>query len=125
MVRDPFEQVSVPDLQEVLEALEDPDCRELVRELEEPKTARELSESCDMATSTTYRKLERLSNATLVDERTKIRSGGHHTTQYTIAFDSVRLALTDDQDFDLSIARPAKAADERLANLWAEVRQET
>ena len=125
MVRDPFGQVSVPDLQEVLAALEDPDCRDLVRELDEPKTARELSESCDMATSTTYRKLERLSNATLVDERTKIRSGGHHTTQYTIAFDAVRLALTDDQDFDLSIARPAKAADERLANLWAEVRQET
>lgn len=125
MVRDPFGQVSVPDLQAVLDALEDPDCRQIVRELDEPKTARELSESCDMATSTTYRKLERLSDASLVDERTKIRSGGHHTTQYTVAFESVRIALTDEQDFELSIARPAKAADERLANLWSEVRQET
>lgn len=125
MVRDPFGQVAAPDLQKVLDALEDPDCRLIVRELAEPKTARELSQECDMATSTTYRKLELLSEATLVDERTKIRSGGHHTTQYAIAFDAVRIALTDDRSFELSLTRPAKTADEQLAHLWSEVRQET
>jgi predicted transcriptional regulator len=86
MVRDPFGQQAAPELRTVLDALEDPDCRQIVRELEEPKTARELSESCDMATSTTYRKLERLSDATLVDEQTKIRSGVQHMTQYVVAF---------------------------------------
>lgn len=125
MGRDPFGQATAPELQVVLDALEDPDCRRIVRRLEDPKTARELSEGCDMALSTTYRKLELLSNASLVDERTKIRPGGHHTTQYALDFDAVRIALDDDREFDLDISRPARAPDEHLAQLWTEVRQGT
>jgi len=125
MVRDPFGQLAAPELQTVLDALEDPDCRQIVSELDEPKTARELSESCEMATSITYRELDRLSNATLVDEQTKIRSGGHHTTQYVVAFQSVRIVLDEDRSFDLRIDRRARAPDEQLAQLRSEVRQET
>lgn len=125
MGRDPFRQDTAPELQDVLDALEDPDCRRIVRRLEDPKTARELSEGCDMALSTTYRKLELLSNASLVDERTKIRPGGHHTTQYALDFDAVRISLDSDREFDIDISRPSRAPDEQLAQLWTEVRQGT
>ena len=125
MVRDPFGEEAAPELQEVLDALEDPDCRTIVQRLDEPRTARELSEGCDMALSTTYRKLELLSNASLVDERTKIRPGGHHTTQYAVDFQAVRISLDADLAFELEVSRPVRAADEQLARLWSEVRQET
>ncbi|MFB6352942.1 MAG: helix-turn-helix domain-containing protein [Halobacteriales archaeon] len=125
MVRDPFAQDVVPELQDVLDALDDPDCRQLVRRLDEPKTARELSEACDMPLSTTYRKLELLSTASLVDERTQIRAGGHHTTQYALDFEAVHIALDAAREFEVSISRPPRAPDEQLAQLWSEVRRET
>lgn len=125
MVRDPLGQEVAPEVQDVLDALDDPDCRQIVRQLDEPKTARELSEGCDMALSTTYRKLELLSSASLVEERTKIRSGGHHTTQFALDFEAVRLALDENREIDVEITRPAGAPDEQLAQLWSAVRQET
>lgn len=125
MVRDPFGQDAAPELQVVLDALDDPDCRGIVRRLDVPRTARELSEECDMALSTTYRKLELLSNGSLVDERTKIRSGGHHTTEYALDFDAVRIGLDESREFEVDISRPAQAPDEQLAQLWSAVRQET
>jgi DNA-binding IclR family transcriptional regulator len=123
MVRDPFEKTAAPPLQDVLDALDDTDCRRIVRQLDEPRTARELSEACDMPLSTTYRKLDLLSSATLVDERTQIRSGGHHTTQYVMDFTAVRIAVDDLREFQVSINRPARAPDEQLAQLWSEVRR--
>lgn len=125
MVRDPLGQDAAPEVQDVLDALEDPDCRRIVRQLDEPRTARELSEECDMALSTTYRKLELLSDASLVDERTKIRPGGHHTTQYALDFDAVRFSLDEVREFEVDISRPARAPEEQLAQLWSAVRQET
>ena len=123
MVRDPFGRATEPDLQAVLDALDDEDCRRLVGRLDQPRTAKELSEACEMPLSTTYRKLDLLSTASLVDERTQIRAGGHHTTQYVLDFDAVRIALDDDRGFEVAIDRPARAPDEQLAQLWSEVRR--
>lgn len=123
MVRDPFAKDAAPELQDVLDALEDPDCRRIVRRLDEPRTARELSEACEMPLSTTYRKLDLLSTASLVDERTQIRSGGHHTTQYVLDFEVVRIVLNSALEFEVAIGRPARAPDEQLAQLWSEVRR--
>jgi DNA-binding transcriptional ArsR family regulator len=118
MVRDPFVQDAAPDLQDVLSALDDPDCRDIVRELDDARTAREVSEACDMPLSTTYRKLELLSNASLVDERTQLRAGGHHTTEFALDFTAVRIALNEDRTFEVAIERPARPTDEQLARLW-------
>lgn len=125
MVRDPFSAEDPPDPQDVLSALDDPDCRDIIRELNTGRTARELSEACDMPLSTTYRKLELLSDASLVEERTQIRSGGHHTTEYVLDFEAVRIALDEDRRFEVAIDRPAPAPDEQLAQLWSEVRRGT
>ena len=124
MVRDPFPREELPELHVVLDALEDPDCRRIIREVTDPMTASEIAEQCDIALSTTYRKLERLTEATLLEEITEIRSDGHHTSRYRLNFDEVVIAIEDDREFELAISRPARTADERLAQLWSEVRKE-
>ncbi|WP_423750588.1 helix-turn-helix domain-containing protein [Salinirarus marinus] len=125
MVRDPLSGDETPDLQSVLNALDDADCRTIIRHLDEPMTATEVSEECDIPMSTTYRKLDLLADASLLSEATEIRPDGHHATRYEIDFDEVCFGLTESQDLDVSISRPARTAEERLASLWGEVRKET
>ncbi|MFB6093358.1 MAG: helix-turn-helix domain-containing protein [Halanaeroarchaeum sp.] len=125
MVAGPLSGGDVPDLQAVLDALDDEDCRQIVEVLTEPMTAKEISEGCDMPLSTTYRKLDLLTEASLLSERTVIQSDGHHTTQYDIAFERVEIELNDDHDVSVAIKRSPESTDERLETLWAEVRKET
>ena len=125
MVRDPFGDGDSPELQPVLDALDDPECRRIVRQLDEPMTASEISSQCDIPTSTTYRKLERLTDASILTEKTAIRNDGHHTSEYTVAFEEVSVFLDDKHRFEVSITRPTQSAEEQLAGLWAEVRKET
>jgi DNA-binding IclR family transcriptional regulator len=125
MVRDPRASERVPEFQDVLDALDDEDCRTIVRNLEGPMTAQEIADATDIPQSTAYRKLDLLSEATIVDERTEIRQDGHHTTRYLLDFGEVRIGLAEDREFDLDIERPVRAPDEQLARLWSEVRKET
>jgi len=124
-VRDPLSGDDPPDLQSVLDALDDADCRTIIEHLDEPMTASEVSEECDIPMSTTYRKLDLLTEASLLVEGTEIRSDGHHATRYRIDFETVEIGLTEDRTLDVSIGRPAQTADERLASIWGEVRKET
>jgi DNA-binding transcriptional ArsR family regulator len=125
MVREPFAEDDAPDLQAVLDALDDPDCRAIVSALEEPMTADQISAAADVPLSTTYRKLELLSEASLLEEGIEIRDDGQHASRYAIAFEEVIIALSESRAFDVEINRRSRAADERLANLWTEVRKET
>lgn len=125
MVRDPLGTEDAPELQTVLSALDDPDCRRIVRQLDEPMSANEISDACDIPSSTTYRKLERLTDASILSEQTAIRTDGHHTSEYALAFDEVTVFLDDRRRFEVSISRPTKSAEEQLAGLWTEVRKET
>lgn len=123
MVRDPFGTDGTPEPAAVLAALDDEDCRRIIRSLDAPQTARELSDACAMPLSTTYRKLDLLYDASIVEDRTRIREDGHHTTQYALAFEAVRFALDEDRELDVTISRPTRTADEQLARLWSEVRR--
>lgn len=125
MVRDPAGEANAPNLQSVLDALDDPDCRAIVRQLDEPMTASELSDATDVPLSTVYRKLDLLSEASLVAELTEVRSDGHHTTRYGVAFEEVSFELGDDRDLSVAIERPPESTEERLADMWSEVRKET
>lgn len=125
MVRDPAGTADAPDPQVVLDALDDPDCRAIVRQLDAPMTASEISDATDVPLSTVYRKLDLLTEASLLRELTEVRSDGHHTTRYERDFEEVSLSLTDDGEFDVAVSRPARSAEERLADMWSEVRKET
>jgi len=124
MVRDPIAD-DEPDLQAVLDALEDADCRRIVSVLSEPMTAEEISEAADVPLSTTYRKLELLTEASLLQEGVEIRADGQHASRYVVAFEDVVVSLSDDREFDVEITHRPRTADERLATLWTEVRKET
>jgi len=125
MVRDPAGVEDDPDLQVLLDALDDPDCRAIVTHLDEPMTASEISDATDIPLSTVYRKLDALTDASLLSELTEVRSDGHHTTRYNLDFDEGSLTLTEENEFDVTVSRPARTAEERLADMWSEVRKET
>lgn len=111
-------------LQSVLEALGDEDCRTIVRALEEPMTAEEVSAACDIPSSTTYRKLDLLSEAGLVAESIEVRADGHHTTRYRPDFERVVVTLTEGHDLTVLVKRRTDDAADRLASMWGEVRRE-
>ncbi|ELZ84235.1 helix-turn-helix domain-containing protein [Haloferax larsenii] len=113
------------ELTAVLEALDDADARAIIRGLEEPMTASEISETCDIPLSTTYRKLDLLTDAALLTEGTQIRADGHHATTYEVSFDEVRIALTEDRDFSVNVGRPERRPEDRIADIWSQVRRET
>lgn len=91
------------DLDLVLEALADPDCRAMIQAADEPRLAKELADACDLPSSTVYRKVDRMSDAGLLREQTRIDSGGHHATEYVSAIESVRLVSDDAGRIDLDV----------------------
>lgn len=123
MVRDPLVDADDPDLEAVLDTLHDDRCRQIIQQLTEPKTASELTETTDIPRSTAYRKLEQLTEATLLEEGVEIRADGSHAGRYAVDFREVVIGL-DDNQFMIEIERPARRSDERLAELWSEVRKE-
>ncbi len=123
MARDPLGGES-PDVETVLGALYDDDCRVILSELTEPRTARELLERCDIPRSTLYRKLDLLVEATLILEGTEIREDGSHASLYEIDFDEVIVSRDEDVTLEIGIKRPARRAEERLADMWSAVRRE-
>jgi DNA-binding transcriptional ArsR family regulator len=128
MVRDrprgPNVDADGPSPAAVLDALGDEGARELLGAVEEPKTASELSEECGIPLSTTYRKLDRLTEAGLLEETTEIRRDGQHTTRYRRAVAAVTVSA-DGTELDVELDRPDRSTDERLAELWSQVREET
>lgn len=124
MGRDPF-AAETPQLQDVLDSLDDPTCRSIIEQLDDPMTASELSEACDIPLSTMYRKLELLTEASLLEERIEIRTDSQNTTRYEIAFDEVRIGLDDDRSIEVAIKRRERTPDQRLSELWSEVSKET
>ncbi len=127
MVRDPSREEDPP-VADVLDALADDAARRIVTALSEPKTASDLSEECDIPLSTTYRKLETLTDASLLEESTDIRRDGQHTTRYSVSFETVTVSLNGEggaRAFDIEFTRPERSRDERLADLWSELREET
>lgn len=127
MARDPSREEAPPDVGDVLDALADDAARRIVTALSEPKTASELSEECEIPLSTTYRKLEKLTDASLLNESTDIRRDGQHTTRYAVAFEEVAVSVDEENEraFAVEFERPEQARDERLADLWSELREET
>ncbi|AUV84320.1 ArsR family transcriptional regulator (plasmid) [Salinigranum rubrum] len=108
-----------PELQDVLDALDDPACRAILRETIEPMTANELLDACDIPKSTLYRKLELLSFASLVREQETINPGGGRVTYYERSFEDVTISMDDTGVFTVNVDRTPQSTDERLADIWS------
>jgi len=108
----------------VLGALDDPDCRAVLRETAEPTTATELVERCDIPKSTLYRKLDLLGEASLLRERDTINPEGGRTTRYERDFDDVLISIDETDSFSVTVKRPQRTPDERLADIWSTLGEE-
>jgi len=114
-----------PDLQTVLTSLTDEDCRRILSELSEPMSAREVGEACDIPLSTTYRKLNALSEASLVSDHVDVSDPGNHTTKYVADFDSVTVELNEDGQIEVSVESGVAESEHMLSPRWGEVTQKS
>ncbi|SDK01142.1 winged helix-turn-helix domain-containing protein [Natronorubrum texcoconense] len=95
----------------VLGALDDDACRAILEATDdESLTATELSEQCEIPMSTAYRKVEKLTEADLVEERVRINTSGKHATEYRKCFDDV-LVSVDDGDIAIEMTKPEADTD--------------
>jgi len=106
----------------VFEALADAECREILDALDEPRTAPEVAEACDLPQTNAYRKLEKLSVADLVAERTALCRDGHHATAYERDFSGVVVDY-DGTNFGVTVVED-ESPDERLARFWTQISEE-
>ncbi|ELY49470.1 winged helix-turn-helix domain-containing protein [Natronorubrum sulfidifaciens] len=94
-----------PDLERVVSVLDDADCRAIISVLEEPKTVPDIADETELPLSTTYRKLDRLTEADLVDEAVGVRQGRHHKSRYVANFDRISISFDDDRKLCVDVAR--------------------
>ncbi|EMA10136.1 transcription regulator [Haloarcula vallismortis ATCC 29715] len=114
----------VSETQALFDALADPDCRYILRVLDEPLPAKEVASVCDLPQTSTYRKLEQLSEAELVAEETDVRADGHHATAYVRDCDGVFVGIDPDGTFEVDVLPAEEQPSDRLALLWSRVSEE-
>ena len=111
-----------PDPEALFELLGDEYVRTIVTAASEgPMSVKELSEECDSALSTVYRRLDDLVEAGLVGERTKLSPDGshHHVYETRLTQFTVRVA---EGAFELRLEIERDPA-ERFATMWRDIRR--
>lgn len=97
------------DTAEVLDLIGDEYVVDILRVLEgDPQPARELAEACDVSRPTVYRRLNRLSDAGLVDSRLAVSPDGHHRKVFRLMVTELTLEIGDD-GFSGSVPNPTPA----------------
>ncbi|XGI82862.1 winged helix-turn-helix domain-containing protein [Halorutilales archaeon Cl-col2-1] len=95
-------------VQEVLDALTDPDCREILSVIRETTegvdtpsslTAGEISDESGIPLSTTYRKLDCLVEASVVEVEIDVRSDARNTREYHTNFEGICVEIDADSDY--------------------------
>ena len=109
-----------PPLETVVALLDDEHARAILTATDEQAlSAKELSERCDVSQATVYRRVDRLTAADLLAERTRPRADGHHDTVYVATLEAVSIRLSDGElEFDLD--RRGDDIADRLTRLWEE-----
>ncbi|WP_323674929.1 helix-turn-helix domain-containing protein [Halorubellus sp. PRR65] len=114
-----IEQTTEVDTDALLTALQDEDCRAIVQAVEdEALSASELAETCDLPTSTTYRKLDTLTDAALLDERLRLSSSGSHEREYIAGH--VDLTISVGSGATVDVEAESNAADQLRAHSMAD-----
>jgi predicted transcriptional regulator len=87
----------------------------------EPKSAKELSEECDVALSTIYRRVEEMVASDLLVERTEIESDGSHHSVYEANVDHLDVDI-DDGTVEVNVHVRENAA-QRFSRIWSDIRE--
>ena len=125
MSRGVFDDRSQPDPDTTFAALNDETCRELVGTLtDSPMSVSELANETDVPLSTTYKKIDRLRQAELVNELTQVDPGGHHRGRYMVDLDRLVVELTDEGKFQVQVERRLDTPENQLVKMWESVRDQ-
>ncbi|WP_336328166.1 helix-turn-helix domain-containing protein [Halovenus sp. HT40] len=93
------------DIESLLGTLEDPDCRAIIEATtSEALSASELSDRCELPLSTTYRKVDQLTDVGVLEERVRLSRSGQHTSEYTLQIDSIQLSVDSESGIVLKIS---------------------
>ena len=89
----------------LLNLLHDQECRDIMcKTKEQTLTAEELSEHCEIALSTTYRKLDQLVDAGIVEEQIRLSIQNQQTREYSLRVSEFNVDVTDDDGLRLTLA---------------------
>lgn len=106
---------------EVLELLGEERVRQILAATSrEALSAKELSDECDVALSTIYRRVEDMVAHDLLVERTQIESDGSHHSVYVANVDHLDIDV-DDGAIDVRIHVKEDAA-QRFSRIWSDIR---
>lgn len=93
-------------IQDVLDVFDDSDCREILDATsEEALSAGEIAERCGLPTSTTYRKLEEMTEVGVLDERVRFRCPGRSPSEYALSVDNLLITVGDEGGLQLALTR--------------------
>jgi predicted transcriptional regulator len=117
----------VPDddrsIEDILDTIGDQHARRVLAAISrEPKSAKELSEECDLSLPTVYRRIEMLEEYELVTDRTLVAEDGNHYKVFESNFESTVISLEDDE-YKVRIYRTENLPD-RFSQLWDELGSE-
>lgn len=115
VVQEEFTQGTIatrePDqLRAVLEALGDATSLGVLRALRDgdaPMTVQELATAADVSLTSTYRKLDRLTEAGLVEELDELDADGHRRSRYRPIVDQVAVELGSTDGVEVTLYRSA------------------
>lgn len=114
----PEKQMADVDLATVVSLLDDEHVRSILAATSEtPLSATELSERCGVSPSSIYRRLDRLTDADLVGERTRPRSDGHHETVYVARLDRFEVTVRDGE-LAWEVDRERDDVADQLTRMW-------
>jgi len=110
-------------IEEILDTIGDEHAREVLAAISrEPKSAKQLSEECDLSLPTVYRRMEMLDEYDLVRDQTLVAEDGNHYKVYESRFESTVITLEGDQ-YKVRIYREENLPD-RFAQLWDDLNAE-
>lgn len=79
-----------------MSALADDDCRAiLIATADEPLTVSELCAECEIPMATAYRKVNRLAELTLLDERIRVEPRGPNSREYLLRAETIRITVPE------------------------------
>jgi predicted transcriptional regulator len=112
------------DDEEILALLDDEYARAILRETSaEPMSANTLSERCDASVTTIYRRIDRLQDCDLIEERIRPQPDGNHYKVYASRLESLEVTF-EDGEIRAEVTRrepPEEDPADRFTRMWEDL----
>ena len=118
MAPNPLSDAVSPDVERTFDLLASERTRRIIRALERPMTATEVADACEISRSTTYRKLQSMTEAGLLRKQ-----ASSDAARYAVEFEAI-VARRANGTIELEFERPTRSASGQLSTLWGHVRAE-